>query len=159
MTSTTGEFRVEPAGPLFGDVEVGGSKNAVTKHMVAALLGSTPSEVRNAPDNRDVEITAGMLRSLGVHVEVARGKISLDPTGQISSRVPLRYTGLNRIPILMIGPLLHRVGEAFVPMVGGDNIGTRPVNFHTARPERMGAGSDPTAEATEARAGRRKATR
>ena len=38
-------------------------------------------------------------------------------------QVPAAFSGLNRIPILMVGPLLHRTGEAFVPLVGGDPIG------------------------------------
>ena len=44
--------------------------------------------------------------------------------------MPLSFSGLNRIPILLLGPLLHRTGEAFVPLVGGDPIGRRPVDFH-----------------------------
>ena len=62
--------------------------------------------------------------------------------------MPEAFTGLNRIPILMIGPLLHLTGEAFVPLVGGDPIGRRPVDFHVAalararRRGRGGAGRD-----------------
>ena len=42
---------------------------------------------------------------------------------EIVPEVPLRYSGLNRIPILLLGPLLHLHQEAFVPVVGGDRIG------------------------------------
>jgi UDP-N-acetylglucosamine 1-carboxyvinyltransferase len=51
----------------------------------------------------------------------------------------MRFSGRNRIPILLLGPLLHRFGEAFVPLVGGDQIGSRPVDFHVEALRRMGA--------------------
>ena len=126
-------WHVEPSGPLNGDVRVAGSKNAITKHMVAAMLGRSPSRLENSPAVRDVGMTAEILRSLGVGVDISGGRgevVTIDPTETPSSDVPLRFTGLNRIPILLLGPLLHMTGEAFVPLVGGDKIGTRPVDFH-----------------------------
>ena len=48
---------VNPVGPLTGDIVVRGSKNAVTKHLVASMLGSAPSTVSNCPDIGDVDIT------------------------------------------------------------------------------------------------------
>ena len=56
---------IEPAGPLRGEVEVRGSKNAVTKHMVAAILGHGPSTIDNVPEVGDVDITAGILTAIG----------------------------------------------------------------------------------------------
>jgi UDP-N-acetylglucosamine 1-carboxyvinyltransferase len=120
-------------------VVVAGSKNAVTKHMVAALMADTPSTITNAPDVGDVGITANILRSLGVGVSVDDGTVVIDPVDQPVPRVPTEYTGLNRIPILLLGPLLHRSHEAFVPLVGGDRIGARPVNFHVQVLQQMGA--------------------
>ena len=127
-------WAVEPSGPLRGDVSVRGSKNAVTKHMVAAVLGDGTSVIRHAPEVGDVQITADILRSLGVDVDLDEGSgtIRVEPGPNVKSEVPLSFSGLNRIPILMIGPLLHRTGEAFVPLVGGDPIGRRPVDFHIA---------------------------
>ncbi|MBA3654037.1 MAG: UDP-N-acetylglucosamine 1-carboxyvinyltransferase [Actinobacteria bacterium] len=143
---------VEPIGPLRGDVTVRGSKNAITKHMVAALLSDTPSVISNAPEIGDVDITAQMLRALGVVVRVEADKICVEPPVIGGSRVPLEFTGLNRIPILLVGPLLHRVGEAFVPMVGGDRIGTRPVDFHVEALRQLGAEVEQTPEGLEAKA-------
>jgi len=130
---------VAPSGPLRGDVRVRGSKNAVTKHMVAAVLGEGPSEIHNAPEVGDVGITADILRSLGVGVDVSSGVVRVEPVSELHSAVPLSFTGLNRIPILLLGPLLQRTGEAFVPLVGGDRIGVRPVDFHVEALTRMGA--------------------
>ena len=134
-------WTVAPSGPLRGDVFVRGSKNAVTKHMVAAVLGQGPSVIRQVPEVGDVAITTDILRSLGVSVEhdEARGCLTVQADGHLSPTVPLSYGGLNRIPILLLGPLLHRTGEAFVPLVGGDPIGQRPVNFHIEALEAMGA--------------------
>src|SRR5689334_23702403 len=130
---------VEPSGPLRGDIAVRGSKNAVTKHMVAAMLGDGPSTIRNAPEVGDVDITAAMLEADGFGVSRSAGEITIAPNGKLESHVPAAFTGLNRIPILMLGPLLHRTGEAFVPLVGGDPIGRRPVDFHVAALRALGA--------------------
>lgn len=145
---------MNPTGPLRGDVAVRGSKNAVTKHMVAAMLSANPSTISNAPDVGDVDITINMLTSLGCEVERTDGSVTIDATSLNNSRVPVRFSGLNRIPILMIGPLLHRVGEAFVPLVGGDQIGSRPVDFHVEALTKMGANITITEDGLEAKATR-----
>lgn len=134
-------WSVTPSGPLRGDVFVRGSKNSVTKHMVAAVLGQGASTIRSVPEVGDVTITVDILRSLGVPVEhdEATGTIVVEGGGAIATEVPLSFSGLNRIPILLLGPLLHRAGEAFVPLVGGDRIGQRPVNFHIDALRQLGA--------------------
>ncbi|MDQ3145763.1 MAG: UDP-N-acetylglucosamine 1-carboxyvinyltransferase [Actinomycetota bacterium] len=146
-------WAIEPVGPLRGDVTVRGSKNAVTKHLVAAVLGSTPSVVLNCPEIGDVDITAGMLRDLGCGVGLSEdGTVEVDPVGLDTGRVPASYAGLNRIPVLLLGPLLHRMGEAFVPLMGGDAIGPRPLDFHIACLEAFGAEVEMTPDGLEAKA-------
>jgi UDP-N-acetylglucosamine 1-carboxyvinyltransferase len=132
-------WRVDPSGPLRGDITVRGSKNAVTKHMVAAMLGDGPSVIRNAPQVGDVAITSDMLESVGFDVARENGQITVAPGATVLPKVPEAFTGLNRIPILMLGPLLHLTGEAFVPLVGGDPIGRRPVDFHVDALRALGA--------------------
>lgn len=95
---------IEPSGPLRGDVEVRGSKNGVSKHMVAAMLGNGESSIHNAPEVGEVEITAAMLRALGINVDISRTEIRIEQGPEIEPRVPAAFTGLNRIPILMLGP-------------------------------------------------------
>jgi len=143
---TTGEpagtataWAVQPSGPLRGDVQVAGSKNAITKHMVAAIMGGSPSTIGNVPDVGDVGITTDVLRSLGVGVERDGDQVTIAPNRDIDAEVSQRYSGLNRIPILLLGPLLHLRQEAFVPLVGGDRIGTRPVDFHVEALRAFGA--------------------
>lgn len=132
-------WAVEPSGPLRGEVRVAGSKNAITKHMVAAVMGSSPSTIHNVPDVGDVGITTDVLRSLGVDVALDGDTVTITPGDEIVPEVPLRYSGLNRIPILLLGPLLHLHQEAFVPVVGGDRIGARPVDFHVDALRAFGA--------------------
>jgi UDP-N-acetylglucosamine 1-carboxyvinyltransferase len=152
VTQPKSSWRIEPVGPLRGDVNVKGSKNAVSKHMVAALLGESPSTVRNVPDIGEVPITAGMLRSLGAFVDVEADTVRIDATRLTQADVPTQFSGLNRIPVLMVGPLLHRMGEAFVPFVGGDQIGRRPLDYHVACLRAMGAEVSMTSDGLEAKA-------
>ena len=77
MVGVTETWRVEPSGPLRGDIGVRGSKNAVTKHMVAAMLGDGPSTIRNAPEVGDVDITAAMLEAIGFGVSRSGGDITV----------------------------------------------------------------------------------
>jgi UDP-N-acetylglucosamine 1-carboxyvinyltransferase len=99
VVGVTETWQVEPSGPLRGDIGVRGSKNAVTKHMVAAMLGDGPSTIRNAPEVGDVDITAAMLEAVGFGVSRDGGEITIAPNGKLESRVPAAFTGLNRIPI------------------------------------------------------------
>jgi UDP-N-acetylglucosamine 1-carboxyvinyltransferase len=142
---------IEPSGPLRGEVEVRGSKNAVTKHMVAALLGDGTSTITNVPEVGDVEITAGILRAVGATVDRSGEKLSVTPPDHATSSVPLSFSGLNRIPVLLLGPLLHLTGEAWVPRVGGDRLGARPVNFHVDTLRALGAEVEVTDDGISAR--------
>ncbi|MFB9961175.1 UDP-N-acetylglucosamine 1-carboxyvinyltransferase [Sinosporangium siamense] len=150
---------IEPSGPLHGDVVVRGSKNGVSKHMVAAMLGTGDSTIHNAPEVGEVGITAAMLEALGIHVDITKDEITVTRGPEINPRVPEAFTGLNRIPILMLGPLLHLAGEAFVPLVGGDPIGRRPVNFHVEALRSMGAEVEVGDTGIAAKAGRLHGTR
>ena len=119
--------------PLRGTITVRGAKNFVSKAMVAALLGEEPSRLRNVPDIRDVGVVTGLLELHGVTVaEEFDGDLLLDPTDVEMAHVADidAHAGASRIPILFCGPLLHRLGEAFIPDLGGCRIGDRPINYH-----------------------------
>ncbi|MFC7405460.1 UDP-N-acetylglucosamine 1-carboxyvinyltransferase [Georgenia alba] len=129
-----GLLTVEGGTPLTGEIVVRGAKNFVSKAMVAALLGETPSHLSNVPVIRDVDVVADLLRLHGVTVDHDRddGVLHLDPSDVESAHVADidAYAGSSRIPILFCGPLLHRLGEAFIPDLGGCRIGDRPINYH-----------------------------
>jgi UDP-N-acetylglucosamine 1-carboxyvinyltransferase len=96
-----------------------------------------------------------MLRELGTQIEwLADDELRLCTPEITSSVVSEQYSGVNRIPILFIGPLLNRVGEANVPLVGGCRIGDRPVDFHVAGLEAMGAEIEYSATSFVARSDR-----
>jgi UDP-N-acetylglucosamine 1-carboxyvinyltransferase len=119
--------------PLRGRIEVRGAKNLATKAMVAALLGETPSVLKDVPDISDVGVVTGMLGAYGVTVtSTAPGELVLDPTNVEKAHFAQidALAGSSRIPILFCGPLLHRLGEALIPDLGGCRIGDRPIDFH-----------------------------
>ncbi len=125
---------VDGGNPLNGEITVRGAKNFVSKAMVAALLGETPSVLRNVPEIRDVQVVTGLLELHGARVDVDAdaGTVRIDPTDVESAHVADidAHAGSSRIPILFCGPLLHRLGEAFIPDLGGCRIGDRPINYH-----------------------------
>src|SRR6266852_277917 len=117
--------------PVVGEIKCLGAKNFTTKAMVAALLGDTPTVLTNVPPIGDVTITKEMFTSIGVKAEFATsGTLTIDPSSMNLSEVPTPDSGSNRIPILLLGALLHRFDKVSVPIVGGDQIGARNVDFH-----------------------------
>ena len=140
----SGKLRVTGGTPLTGEITVRGAKNFVPKAMVAALLASDTSVLRNVPLIRDVDVVTDLLRLHGVHVEYSHdvGILEISP-GQMHLPNDVdemdRLTGSSRIPILLAGPLLHKLGEAFIPDLGGCHIGDRPVDFHMRVLEDFGA--------------------
>lgn len=119
--------------PLTGTVDVKGAKNLATKAMVAALLGETESVLRDVPDISDVQVVRSLLEVHGVEVtDAGDGVLRLDPRGAVSAHFEEidAHAGASRIPILFCGPLLHLLGQAFIPDLGGCRIGDRPIDFH-----------------------------
>ncbi|GAA5226928.1 UDP-N-acetylglucosamine 1-carboxyvinyltransferase [Paeniglutamicibacter antarcticus] len=120
--------------PLKGKVTVRGAKNLVPKAMVAALLGDCPSVLRNVPEIKDVAVVTSLLKIHGVTVtkDEATGDLTMDPSGTktATSNEIDTHAGDSRIPILFCGPLLHSLGEALIPNLGGCKIGDRPIDFH-----------------------------
>ncbi len=139
----TDSLRVHGGRPLTGEITVRGAKNFVSKAMVAALLGSTPSTLRNVPDIRDVNVVSSLLRLHGAEVvyDVDSGVLTMDTTTlSPADAVDIaEHAGSSRIPILLCGPLLHRLGEAVIPDLGGCRIGDRPIDFHLEILKKFGA--------------------
>jgi len=127
-------IKINGGKPLVGRVELKGAKNLVTKAMVAALLGETPSRLLDVPHISDVEVVSGLLELHGVSIthDPISGDMVLDSSKVEQARMVDidAHAGSSRIPILFCGPLLHRLGEAFIPGLGGCEIGDRPVDFH-----------------------------
>jgi len=148
-TLTSDVLVVHGGAPLHGQIRVRGAKNLVSKAMVAALLGDTPSRLYDVPAIRDVEIVRGLLELHGVRVTdgAETGELVFDPANVERANVDEInvHAGSSRIPILFCGPLLHKLGHAFIPDLGGCNIGGRPIDFHLQALREMGAVVDKTA--------------
>ena len=135
--------------PLQGRIKVRGAKNLATKAMVAALLGETPSLLLDVPNISDVDVVRGMLGAYGVAVSSPEdGQLLLDPTAVERAHFAQidALAGSSRIPILFCGPLLHRLGEALIPDLGGCRIGDRPIDFHMDALRAFGAVVDKSYE-------------
>ena len=136
-------LQVEGGHPLRGEITVRGAKNFVPKAMVASLLADTPSELYNVPLIRDTDVVSDLLSLHGVQIDFDqdRGTLRMDPSNvKVASRSDIdTLAGASRIPILFCGPLLHQLGEAFIPELGGCAIGGRPIDFHLETLRKFGA--------------------
>ena len=127
---------------LSGTVRVEGAKNAVLKTLVATLLASEGKSVlQNVPRLADVYTINKVLRHLGAEVafDEANNEVTVDASGTIKDEAPLEYVRKMRASILVMGPLLARLGHARVAMPGGCSIGSRPIDLHLKGFEAMGA--------------------
>lgn len=133
-------YRICGGRRLHGTVTVGGAKNAIGKQLVASLLTSEPCTFANVPRIAEIDAILEMLADIGTQREwLDAATLRLQTRGISRGEVGQKYSGFNRIPILLLGPLLHRIGTACVPTVGGCRIGPRPVNFHLDALAGMGA--------------------
>jgi UDP-N-acetylglucosamine 1-carboxyvinyltransferase len=135
-------LKIKGGVPLSGNVKAAGAKNAVTKLLVASLLSDKRCVFFNVPNIADVEITVDLCKEIGsdVHWDKKEGVIEIVTKELKSTYVPQRFSGSNRIPILMIGALLGRTDEdIIVPTAGGCKIGKRPIDFHVSALEKLGA--------------------
>lgn len=135
-------LQIEGGRPLKGHVRAAGAKNAITKLLVASLISDKKCIFHNVPNIGDVEVTVDLCREIGADIEWDReGGILEIITKKLSTTyVPQRFSGGNRIPILMIGALLSRTDEdIIVPTAGGCKIGKRSVDFHITALQALGA--------------------
>jgi len=124
-------YRITGGTPLYGSVRVGGAKNASYKLMIAALLADTPSRLLNFSQISDVALVAKLITSLGGKAEqVGERAYMVDPTGLVESAIGAEHGQASRASSMFLPALLHKWGEATVPLPGGDKIGPRPLERH-----------------------------
>ena len=125
---------------LNGAVQVRGGKNSAPKLLVASLLTDEPCILTNVPQVGDVAWALDVCQALGSDVQWLDDHTVRLQTPRIATpELPSVYGGSSRLPILLIGPLLARVGKARVPHGGGCEIGSRPVDFHLTGLRHLGA--------------------
>jgi UDP-N-acetylglucosamine 1-carboxyvinyltransferase len=130
---------------LQGEIAIAGAKNAALPELCAALLVAEPLVLDNVPRLQDVATMAKLLRHMGVAIErpeSAPTRMILGATRIASPEAPYELVKTMRASILVLGPLLARLGEAKVSLPGGCAIGSRPVDQHIKGLQAMGAQID-----------------
>lgn len=127
--------------PLKGQVDISGAKNAALPEMCAALLTAEPVQLRRVPRLNDVRTMRRLLEHMGVQTATfgERGGMSFEAAGQLGHEAPYEMVKTMRASILVLGPLLARLGRARVSLPGGCAIGSRPVDQHIKGLQAMGA--------------------
>ncbi|MBS2970830.1 UDP-N-acetylglucosamine 1-carboxyvinyltransferase [Metabacillus sp. KIGAM252] len=125
---------------LNGTVKVEGAKNAVLPVIAASLLASEDkSIICDVPTLSDVYTINEVLRHLGADVHFENNQVIVDASKELSTEAPFEYVRKMRASVLVMGPLLARLGRARVALPGGCAIGSRPIDQHLKGFEAMGA--------------------
>jgi len=124
--------------PLNGNVQISGAKNAALPVLTAALLTEEPCTFSNIPNLVDIKTTYKLLRNMGVEIE-GDSTVQISAEKIINSVAPYDLVKTMRASILVLGPLVARMGKARVSLPGGCAIGARPVNLHIKALQDMGA--------------------
>lgn len=124
---------------LNGVVNISGAKNAALPIMAASILTSGESEIYNAPRLKDITTMGKLLSHLGIRFYQEGNKVVLDSRELKSVEAPYELVKTMRAGVLVLGPLIARMGFAKVSLPGGCAIGARPVNLHLMALEKMGA--------------------
>ena len=124
--------------PLYGDVQISGAKNAALPILASALLTSGENTFHNIPDLVDIKTIKKLLISMGMQIDGNETcKVSAEKITNCDAPYDLVKT--MRASVLVLGPLVARMGEARVSLPGGCTIGARPVNLHIKALQDMGA--------------------
>ncbi len=124
--------------PLHGNVQISGAKNAALPVLTAALLTKGTCTFSNIPDLVDIKTTYKLLRNMGVEIE-GDSTVQINAEKITASVAPYDLVKTMRASILVLGPLVARMGHARVSLPGGCAIGARPVNLHIKALQDMGA--------------------
>ncbi len=141
---------------LAGEVTISGSKNAALPILVSSLLTDGKNTYTNVPDLRDIHSIGQLLAHLGASVESHQNILTIDASGLNNSVAPYELVRKMRASILVLGPLVARLGKARVSLPGGCAIGARPINLHLKGIEALGASIELKHGYVEASAGKLK---
>lgn len=125
----------QKSAPLYGEIEVGGSKNAALPIMAASILCGEDCEIRNIPSLTDTDNLKRIMRRLGCRVDGCH----FNSKGLSGSDASYDEVKKLRGSFLLIAPLLSRLGYAQIPLPGGCPIGTRPIDLHLKGLRALGA--------------------
>ncbi|MBV1910696.1 MAG: UDP-N-acetylglucosamine 1-carboxyvinyltransferase [Kangiellaceae bacterium] len=134
------KFQVSGGYKLNGSVRISGAKNAALPIIMATLLGDGSSSISNVPELDDVATSFELLRQFGAKLTFENDKpINCDTSKLTNHKAPYELVKTMRASILVLGPLLARLGKADVSLPGGCAIGSRPVDLHIKGMKALGA--------------------
>lgn len=136
-------FKIEGGHLLSGTITPQGAKNEALQVICATLLTSEPVTISNIPDIRDVNNLIRLLRDIGVKVAGGQGTLTFQADelnmDHLESDQFVGECAQLRGSVLMIGPLLARMGRAVITKPGGDKIGRRRLDTHFLGFQKLGA--------------------
>jgi len=124
--------------PLKGTVKVSGAKNAALPIVAACLLTGGCHRLTRVPHLKDIQTIKAIMSGMGVVFQEEEGVLSVNSDGLREDEASYDLVKTMRASILLLGPLLSRLGRARISMPGGCAIGARPVNLHLKALAAMG---------------------
>ena len=126
--------------PLVGEVEIGGAKNAALAIIAAAIMTDETVIIDNLPDVRDINVLLDAMQEIGASVMRVDRHTARINGGKIGAHsVDYEFIKKIRASYYLLGALLGKYKEASVPLPGGCNIGSRPIDQHIKGFEALGA--------------------
>ncbi|MDA7553662.1 UDP-N-acetylglucosamine 1-carboxyvinyltransferase [Candidatus Pelagibacter sp.] len=132
------KLEVFGANKLKGQIKISGSKNASLPILAATLLSKKKLLLKNLPRVKDIETMVSLLQSLGSKIKFNQNNLVIDNIKQTKSFASYSLVKTMRAGILVLGPLLAKLGKAKVSLPGGCAIGTRPVDIHLNALSKLG---------------------
>ncbi len=133
-------YMIKGGNPLVGEVEISGAKNAALGILAASIMTDETVTIDNLPDVRDINVLLEAMESIGVRVErLTRHSVRLNSENIGDVSVDYEYIKKIRASYYLIGALLGKYKKAEVPLPGGCNIGSRPIDLHIKGFRALGA--------------------
>lgn len=134
------KFIIEGKAKISGEIEVAGAKNAALKILAAALMSKETWYIKNLPDIEDVKIMLELIRDLGVKVTVLNShECKINAAKMRKRALNSKLTHKLRSSVVLLAPLLARLGEVKFPHPGGCIIGKRPIDMFLENFQAMAA--------------------
>ena len=137
------QYVVKGGNPLYGEVEVGGAKNAALAILAAAIMTDETVTIDNLPNVRDINVLLQAIEEIGAKVErVDVHKVKINGSYIKDVNVDNEFIRKIRASYYLIGALLGKYKRAAVALPGGCDIGSRPIDLHIKGFRSMGATVD-----------------
>ncbi len=137
------QYVIKGGNPLYGEVEIGGAKNAALAILAAAIMTDETVTIDNLPNVRDINVLLQAIEEIGAHVErVDIHKVKLNGSFIRGVNVDNEFIRRIRASYYLIGALLGKYKHAEVALPGGCDIGSRPIDLHMKGFRSMGADID-----------------